>query len=205
MLHSPVQIIAGRVVGRCRRRVCHARDAVVADRGLSERRSHEGRWASGPVRPVPAASSACSVLACCFAFGIGMRSSGHSASPRWRSSLLACTVASSRDTNAPRVDWLGAVLIGAAVAIAVAAILEAPNRGWSDPLVWGGLVAGAVHRRGVRRCRVSPATSTSGRSVVRATPVSPPGWHRSSFCSAQRSGSSISACNTCSRSWATRR
>jgi EmrB/QacA subfamily drug resistance transporter len=57
---------------------------------------------------------------------------------------LACTVAPSRDTNAPRVDSLGAVLIGAAVAIAVAAILEAPDRGWSDPLVWGGLVAGAV-------------------------------------------------------------
>jgi EmrB/QacA subfamily drug resistance transporter len=57
---------------------------------------------------------------------------------------LACTVASSRDTTAARVDWLGAVLIGAAVAIAVAAILEAPDRGWSDPLVWGGLLAGAV-------------------------------------------------------------
>jgi MFS family permease len=57
---------------------------------------------------------------------------------------LACTVASSRDSTAPRVDWLGAMLIGAAVAIAVAAILEAPDRGWGDPLVWGGLVVGAV-------------------------------------------------------------
>ncbi len=57
---------------------------------------------------------------------------------------LACTVASSRDINAPRVDSLGAVLIGVAVAAAVAAILEAPERGWGDPLVWGGLVAGAV-------------------------------------------------------------
>ncbi|MGZ4515864.1 MAG: MFS transporter [Mycobacterium sp.] len=57
---------------------------------------------------------------------------------------LACTVASSRASEAPRIDSLGAVLIGAAVAIAVAAILEAPTRGWSDPLVWGGLVAGAV-------------------------------------------------------------
>ena len=36
------------------------------------------------------------------------------------------------------------MLIGAAVATAVAAILEAPDRGWSDPLVWGGLLAGAV-------------------------------------------------------------
>lgn len=57
---------------------------------------------------------------------------------------LACTVASSRDSGAPRIDSLGAVLIGAAVAIAVAAILEAPTRGWGDPLVWGGLAAGAV-------------------------------------------------------------
>lgn len=57
---------------------------------------------------------------------------------------LACTVSSSRDSGAPRIDAPGAVLIGAAVAIAVAAILEAPARGWSDPLVWGGLVAGAV-------------------------------------------------------------
>jgi EmrB/QacA subfamily drug resistance transporter len=57
---------------------------------------------------------------------------------------LACTIASSRDAAAPRVDALGAVLIGAAVAIAVAAILEAPGRGWSDPVVWGGLVVGGV-------------------------------------------------------------
>jgi MFS family permease len=57
---------------------------------------------------------------------------------------LGCTVSSSRETDAPRVDWLGAVLIGAAVAIAVFAILDAPDRGWRDPLVWGGLVAGAV-------------------------------------------------------------
>jgi EmrB/QacA subfamily drug resistance transporter len=57
---------------------------------------------------------------------------------------LGCTVASSRDGAAPRVDSLGAVLIGSAVAISVFAILEAPNRGWSNSLVWGGLVAGAV-------------------------------------------------------------
>ncbi len=57
---------------------------------------------------------------------------------------LGCTVSPSRETDAPRVDWLGAVLIGAAVAIAVFAILEAPDRGWTDSLVWGGLVTGAV-------------------------------------------------------------
>ena len=57
---------------------------------------------------------------------------------------LGCTISSSREIDAPRVDWLGAVLIGAAVAIAVFAILEAPDRGWTDSLVWGGLVAGAI-------------------------------------------------------------
>ncbi|WP_407689169.1 MFS transporter [Mycobacterium sp. HUMS_1102779] len=57
---------------------------------------------------------------------------------------LACTVAPSRDADAPRIDGRGAVLIGAALAIAVATILEAPDLGWSDPLVWGGLVAGAL-------------------------------------------------------------
>ncbi len=57
---------------------------------------------------------------------------------------LACTVSPSRDNDAPRVDWLGAVLIGAAVAISVFAILQAPEWGWSHSLVWGGLIAGAV-------------------------------------------------------------
>ncbi|OBI53069.1 MFS transporter [Mycobacterium sp. E787] len=57
---------------------------------------------------------------------------------------LGCTIASSREADAPRIDWLGAVLIAGAVAIAVFAILEAPDRGWTDSLVWGGLVAGAV-------------------------------------------------------------
>lgn len=57
---------------------------------------------------------------------------------------MACTVAPSRDTDAPLVDWLGAALIGAAVAIAVFAILEAPHRGWSDYVVWGGLVVGTI-------------------------------------------------------------
>ncbi|ODR01792.1 MFS transporter [Mycobacterium sherrisii] len=57
---------------------------------------------------------------------------------------LACTVAPSRDKTAPPIDSLGAVLIGTAVAIAVAAILAAPDRGWADPLVWGGVLVGAI-------------------------------------------------------------
>lgn len=57
---------------------------------------------------------------------------------------MACTVSPSRDTDAPRVDWWGAVLIGAAVAIGVFAILQAPTRGWDDTEVWGGLVLGSI-------------------------------------------------------------
>ncbi|WP_081287383.1 MFS transporter [Mycobacterium asiaticum] len=57
---------------------------------------------------------------------------------------MACTISSSRDAEAPRLDWLGALLIGTAVASGVFAILQAPSRGWSDPQVWGGLVAGTV-------------------------------------------------------------
>ncbi|OBK15223.1 MFS transporter [Mycobacterium asiaticum] len=57
---------------------------------------------------------------------------------------MACTISPSRDDEAPRVDWPGAVLIGAAVAIGVFAILQAPSRGWSDPQVWGGLAIGTL-------------------------------------------------------------
>ncbi|WP_375485837.1 MFS transporter [uncultured Mycobacterium sp.] len=56
--------------------------------------------------------------------------------------VLACTVSSSREADAPRVDWLGAALIGAAVAVLVYAILEAPTRGWGNSVVWGGIAAG---------------------------------------------------------------
>jgi MFS family permease len=117
---------------------------------------------------------------------------------------LGCTVSSSRETDAPRVDWLGAVLIGAAVAIAVFAILDAPDRGWSDPLVWGGLVAGAV-------IAVVSALSNSTSGIhfwtfdCSLTQISLSASRRSSFGSAQHSDSSSSACSTCSRSWATRR
>lgn len=57
---------------------------------------------------------------------------------------LACTVASSRDDEAAPLDWPGAVLIGAAVAIFVFGVIEAPARGWTHPLVWGCMAAGLV-------------------------------------------------------------
>jgi EmrB/QacA subfamily drug resistance transporter len=58
--------------------------------------------------------------------------------------ILTCTVASSRDQEAVPLDWLGAVLIGGAVAIFVFGVVEAPARGWTDPIVYGCIAAGVV-------------------------------------------------------------
>lgn len=57
---------------------------------------------------------------------------------------LTCTIRSSRDDTATPVDWVGAVLIGCAVAIFVFGVVEAPVRGWTHPVVWGGMLAGAI-------------------------------------------------------------
>ncbi|MEN4398142.1 MFS transporter [Mycolicibacterium senegalense] len=58
--------------------------------------------------------------------------------------VLTCTVPSSRDEHSAPVDWLGAILIGAAVAVFVLGVVEAPMRGWTHPVVWGCLSAGVV-------------------------------------------------------------
>ncbi|ORW02583.1 MFS transporter [Mycobacterium kyorinense] len=58
--------------------------------------------------------------------------------------VLACTVSTSRDENATPLDWPGAALIGCAVAVFVFAVIQAPERGWSDPLVCGLMTAGVV-------------------------------------------------------------
>lgn len=55
---------------------------------------------------------------------------------------LTCTVSSSRDPEAAPLDWAGAGLIAAAVAVFVFGIIEAPVRGWADPLVIGCLAGG---------------------------------------------------------------
>ena len=44
----------------------------------------------------------------------------------------------------PRIDWLGALLGAFGLAGPVLALIEQPARGWSDPLVAGGLIGGAV-------------------------------------------------------------
>ena len=58
--------------------------------------------------------------------------------------LLALTVAESRRRDAPPLDRPGAVTIGAAVAVFVFGILQAPTHGWTNPRVYGCLIGGAV-------------------------------------------------------------
>jgi MFS family permease len=56
--------------------------------------------------------------------------------------LLTLTVRSSVDPDVPAVDWLGAILICVAVALFVFGVVQAPARGWSDPLVYGCILTG---------------------------------------------------------------
>ena len=58
--------------------------------------------------------------------------------------ILTCTIGSSRDESATPIDWIGAVLIGAAVAVFVFGVIEAPDRGWTNPVVWGSMAAGVA-------------------------------------------------------------
>jgi EmrB/QacA subfamily drug resistance transporter len=55
---------------------------------------------------------------------------------------LTCTIRSSRDPNRTPVDWVGGLLIAAAVAVFVFGVVEAPARGWLDPGVWGCMAGG---------------------------------------------------------------
>jgi EmrB/QacA subfamily drug resistance transporter len=57
---------------------------------------------------------------------------------------LTLTIASSKESEPKPLDWLGALVIGGAVAALVFGILEAPTRGWSHPLVLGCIVAGLL-------------------------------------------------------------
>jgi EmrB/QacA subfamily drug resistance transporter len=53
-------------------------------------------------------------------------------------------VPESRDRTATPLDPFGAVLSTAGLSLLVFAVIEAPDEGWSDPLIVGALVAGAV-------------------------------------------------------------
>uniref|UniRef100_A0A5Q5CCI1 Major facilitator superfamily MFS_1 n=1 Tax=Mycobacterium sp. (strain JLS) TaxID=164757 RepID=A0A5Q5CCI1_MYCSJ len=58
--------------------------------------------------------------------------------------VATCTIGSSRDETATPIDWVGAALIGTAIAVFVLGVVEAPVRGWTDPAVLGCLGAGVV-------------------------------------------------------------
>ena len=57
---------------------------------------------------------------------------------------VALTIATSKEAEPKPIDWLGAVVIGSAVAAFVFGMLEAPARGWSHPLVYGCLAVGVI-------------------------------------------------------------
>ncbi|CAM5741332.1 MFS transporter [Mycolicibacterium aubagnense] len=57
---------------------------------------------------------------------------------------LTTTITSSRDPQARPLDVTGAVVIAVAVASLVYGILAAPDRGWTHPVVLGGIAAGLI-------------------------------------------------------------
>ena len=58
--------------------------------------------------------------------------------------VIGLTIATSKDPESKPIDWRGAAVIAAAVAVFVFGILEAPARGWSDPVVYGCLIIGVL-------------------------------------------------------------
>lgn len=58
--------------------------------------------------------------------------------------VLALTIGSSKDAHPGRFDLLGSITSVLAVAGVVFGLLEAPIRGWSDPLVLIGLIGGVA-------------------------------------------------------------
>lgn len=58
--------------------------------------------------------------------------------------VCTCTIGTSRDDNATPVDWVGAGLIGSAIAVFVLGVVEVPARGWTDGLVLSCLAGGLV-------------------------------------------------------------
>lgn len=56
--------------------------------------------------------------------------------------VCTCTIGSSRDETATPIDWLGAGLVGSAIAVFVLGVVEAPVRGWTDTLVIACLALG---------------------------------------------------------------
>ena len=167
----------GRAAAGDGRGVRHARDAVALTAAYEDERTRAVAIRAGHRRGWAASGHVGSGVCC--ATGLARPSSGVARGNRGLSFSRWPSVGTSRDGAHPRLTALGAILVGGAVASAVSAILEAPGRGWSHPLVWGGLRRRCGDRRGVRRPRVAPGVArqptTAGRPVVRLTPISPPG------------------------------
>lgn len=53
-------------------------------------------------------------------------------------------VPESSDTNAPRLDIIGALLTVVGLGLVVYSIIEAPTTGWTDPRTLGGILSGLV-------------------------------------------------------------
>lgn len=62
--------------------------------------------------------------------------------------IAALTVASSREYERTRPDVRGAVLSIAAVGLVVFGVIEAPHRGWTDPIVLASLAGGVAAAAG---------------------------------------------------------
>ena len=58
--------------------------------------------------------------------------------------IVRARVPESRDPDAQRIDWLGAALITIGLGLLVFGLIEAPARGWGDPLVVVPIVAGVL-------------------------------------------------------------
>jgi EmrB/QacA subfamily drug resistance transporter len=58
--------------------------------------------------------------------------------------ISASHMSESRDPDAGRVDWTGAVLITLGLGALVFGLIEAPGNGWSDPVIVAALTSGAV-------------------------------------------------------------
>lgn len=58
--------------------------------------------------------------------------------------VLVLTIGSSKDENPGRFDWPGSLTSIVAIAAVVFGLLEAPQRGWADPLIVVTLVGGVI-------------------------------------------------------------
>ncbi|PXW31698.1 UNVERIFIED_CONTAM: EmrB/QacA subfamily drug resistance transporter [Williamsia faeni] len=58
--------------------------------------------------------------------------------------VLACTIPTSKDSTNHRFDWIGSFTSAAGIGLLVFGLIEAPHRGWLDPLSLLALIGGLV-------------------------------------------------------------